>query len=107
MKVVNIALDFGVSPGGRFPEDGEYNGQRFREKFLIPALEDSEIVKVVLDGVSGFGSSFLEEAFGGLVRIHHYEKSKLLERLHLQYSDSSLAFYADSIRDFINDAEPE
>jgi hypothetical protein len=67
-----IAQDFGKYPGTRYRKDGPYSGQEFREELLIPALrkaqESGTFLTVVLDGVAGYGSSFLEEAFGGLLR---------------------------------------
>ncbi|MEH3087690.1 MAG: STAS-like domain-containing protein [Xylophilus ampelinus] len=70
-----IAKDFSPTPAGRYyPEDGDYPGQRFREELLYPALIKNTIVTVDLDGTSGYGSSFLEEAFGGLIRAGLQEK---------------------------------
>ena len=68
MKIIRIAGDFSEFPGGRYPEDGDGNGTTFREKFLVPAIESNEKVTIVLDGTRGYPSSFLEEAFGGLIR---------------------------------------
>lgn len=107
MKTISIARDFSPSPAGRFPEDGPFNGQRFRVEFLVPALRENDGVLVSLDEINGFGSSFLEEAFGGLVRKHGFRKEDLLNRLRIAYSDPALGFYADSIVDFISDARPE
>lgn len=107
MKTIKVAEDFASAPAGRFPEDGPFNGTAFREGHLVPALADSEVVTIILDGVSGFGSSFLEEAFGGLVRIHAYDKDDLKRRIKVKYEDPGLVFYADSIIDFIDEAEAE
>lgn len=56
-------------PAGRFRDDGQFSGQAFREDHLTPlwrsALVSGELVAVHLDGTLGYGSSFLEEAFGG------------------------------------------
>ncbi|WP_420415940.1 STAS-like domain-containing protein [Marinovum algicola] len=68
MNVIRIADDFNEFPGGRYPEDGDGNGTDFRERFLEPALSRGERVKIDLDGTRGYPSSFLEEAFGGLIR---------------------------------------
>lgn len=105
MTTINIAEDFSSSPAGRFPEDGPFNGTTFRENFLVPALTRGGRVFIVLDGVSGFGSSFLEEAFGGLVRIHKLDKKTLHENIEIVFHDPGLTFYADSITDFIEEAE--
>lgn len=70
--VINIANDYTKSPGGRFIDEGEYSGEDFRERILSPAFEEcqtrGEKLTVILDGGYGYGSSFLEEAFGGLAR---------------------------------------
>lgn len=67
-KTIYIARDFSPAPAGRYPEDGPYNGAAFREQLLLPAMREHESVEVNLDDTGGYGSSFLEEAFGGLVR---------------------------------------
>ncbi|MCL6262758.1 STAS-like domain-containing protein [Craterilacuibacter sp. RT1T] len=66
MKIIYIARDFTDTPGGR--EKGAFTGVMFRENLLIPALRDHSKVIVDLSDVIGFGSSFLEESFGGLIR---------------------------------------
>jgi hypothetical protein len=66
--VVNVARDFSKYPAGRYNEDGPASGQAFREKFLIPALKENKKLTIEFDGTRGYGSSFLEEAFGGSVR---------------------------------------
>lgn len=69
---IAIATDFTRYPGPRYRKDGSFSGEQFREEVLVPALHKAEqhgnTVIVLLDGVAGYGSSFLEEAFGGLVR---------------------------------------
>ena len=107
MRHISIARDFSPSPAGRFPEDGPFNGEKFREEFLVPALREGGGVVVSLDDTNGFGSSFLEEAFGGLVRKHGFTQSELAAHLKITYQDEALGFYADSIADFIRDAIPE
>lgn len=67
-NMIRIAEDFSQYPGGRYPADGDGNGTVFREKFLEPVLQAHDTALIVLDGTRGYPSSFLEEAFGGLVR---------------------------------------
>jgi len=81
--VINVAKHFSRFPAGRYREDGPSTGQRFREDMLIPALEQNEEVLVELDGVVGYGSSFLEEAFGGLVRTGKFSAAELHKKLKL------------------------
>ena len=47
----------------------------------MPALQNSDKVEVIFDGVAGFGYSFLEEAFGGLVQKEGMDKNFLDARL--------------------------
>lgn len=89
MYVVNIANDFSPYPGGRYPEDGKFSGQEFRDNFLIPRLEANEPFIVQLDGTRGYGSSFLEEAFGGLVRCG-YAAEKVLHLIKFESVRNSL-----------------
>ena len=66
---LNVARQFSRFPGGRFKRISENSGEEFRDDYLIPALRsDGGKVVVELDGVVGYGSSFLEEVFGGVVR---------------------------------------
>lgn len=61
--------EYSLYPGLRYERLGADSGERFRDEVLIPKLGQNSEVTVVLDGVlSAPGSSFLEEAFGGLVR---------------------------------------
>lgn len=65
---ISISEEFSRYPAGRYRTDGPNSGERFRDDYLIPALKKNQEVTVDLDNVMGFGSSFLEEAFGGLIR---------------------------------------
>lgn len=65
---INVAKDFSKYPAGRTKTDGPESGERFREEYLIPAIQKGKLTIIELDGTRGYGSSFLEEAFGGLVR---------------------------------------
>ena len=89
-KIINVAKDYSPFPAGRFMTDGPYSGERFRQDILAPALAKSEVIEVELDGVSGFGSSFLDEAFGGLVRGNLIAAADVTRRIKLHASDESL-----------------
>lgn len=88
--MINVAEDFTRYPGGRYREDGEHSGEEFRDDVLVPALERARVsggkVTVVLDGVTGYPSSFLEEAFGGLVREGHFTAAALKSLLEIRAS---------------------
>lgn len=89
-KMINIAKDFSRAPAGRFVTDGPNSGTRFRDQFLLPALKSgTDTITVELDGVRAYGSSFLDEAFGGLKRAG-FRAADLLHRLVFRSSDPSL-----------------
>jgi hypothetical protein len=71
MQTIHIARDFSPYPAGRYGTDGKFSGERFRDELLIPALKANDKVRVVLDDTRGYGSSFLEEVFGGLIRADY------------------------------------
>lgn len=105
MKVIDVAEQFSKNPYGRYPEDGNYNGQRFRDEFLVPALKSNEEVKVDLSGTNRYGSSFLEEAFGGLVRENIITKDELLSRLTIVHKN--LPSLVESCYQYIKNAKPK
>lgn len=85
MKIIEVK-NFSKYPGPRYIKLGDFSGEEFRDEVLVPALMD-ENISVDFDGVYGYGSSFLEEAFGGLVRRGvPTERMKFL-REHLKCDD--------------------
>ncbi|MDP3230733.1 MAG: STAS-like domain-containing protein [Acidovorax sp.] len=92
IRIISVANDFSPSPAGRFVDDGPYPGALFREEFLLPAMKGEQLVHVDLTGTELPGSSFLEEAFGGLVRAGFSEE---FLRKHLVVRSSR---ESDSIR---------
>ncbi len=60
--------DFTKFPGPRYIRLGKHSGEEFRNTILIPAIQENGSIIVDLDGTIGYGSSFLDEAFAGLVR---------------------------------------
>jgi len=107
MTTIEIARDFSPVPAGRLKTDGRFSGEGFREQ-LLQVLKDSPgKIRIVLDGAEGYGSSFLEEAFGGLVRKGYYTPHQLMERLEIVAKSRPYRIYAEEIWDFIKEAEPE
>lgn len=94
---INVAEDFSRYPAGRYKTDGPFSGERFRDEFLVPILEKEDRARIELDGTRGYGSSFLEEAFGGLVR-KNYPPDRVLQSFELISSDQSLIL---EIKDYI------
>lgn len=81
---VNVAKQFTKLPGLRYIRLSKYSGEEFRQKFLIEPLKQGKTVIVELDGVRGYGSSFLEEAFGGTVRELDLDAEDALQRLQVE-----------------------
>lgn len=75
MKEVKVS-QFCKFPGPRYKSLGPDSGEEFREDVLLPliAKNPGSDIKIDLDDVIGYGSSFLEEAFGGLIRSGVDEK---------------------------------
>lgn len=90
MSKIIVAKEFSKHPAGRYQSDGPYSGEQFREKYLFKPLAKNEQVIVDLDGARGYGSSFLEEAFGGLVR-RGIPAEKVLEYLKIISRNPALA----------------
>ncbi|MCF7971315.1 MAG: STAS-like domain-containing protein [Methylococcaceae bacterium] len=103
-KILNIAEEYSDTPAGRYLSDGNYSGQRFRDEFLFPALQNNCEVEVILDGTLGCGSSFLEEAFGGLIREKNMDLAEIESKLHIT---SSRALYKNKIWQYLKDAQLE
>src|SRR5882757_7483305 len=107
MKQINIGKDFSDTPWGRYPDDGPVSGERFREELLKPALQNDGKVCVSIDDAEGYGSSFLDEAFGGLVRKGYYTSERLNEVLKIECKDPDYMIYRDLIWKYINEAKLE
>lgn len=90
MITVNIAKDFTRFPAGRYKSFGETSGEAFRQKFLEEPIKHGDTILVEFDGTLGYGSSFLEEAFGGIVRSLKISSDKLLKLLQFKSSDPTI-----------------
>lgn len=101
MLVINVAKNFTRFPSGRFKRNGETSGEAFREKFLVNPIKEEKEITVELDGTIGYGSSFLEEAFGGLVRVLGISPQNLKLKLHIVSDDPALL---EEVSGYIDDA---
>ena len=107
---VSIA-DFSRFPIHRKPGDGEKNGQVFREKRLLPKIQEADrnngMVVISLEGVEGFSSAFLDEAFGGLVSENHYTPDRLRELLRLKIGDPAHNTFIEELWEAVDEAQKE
>ncbi len=103
---IKIATDFSRIPGARYPIEGDFSGQEFRKRVLLPKLKEAinkhEILTVDLDGTAGLGTSFLEESFGGLIREDHIEYEDIKQTL--RFISTEEPDYIEEIMLYINDA---
>lgn len=104
--IINIATDFSKTPGGRYRTDGPASGEEFRERVLLPAVKQAREhqghVTVILDGARGYPSSFLEEAFGGLVRQLKISPTEFRKRVGFTASPA-FSIYVDDIMSYIDE----
>ena len=96
---ISIADNFSA-----YPADGEYNATAFRKEWLLPALTDDARVEVTFDDVVGLAASFLDEAFGGLVRNEGMTKEFLDSHLRLTTTEPELEAYVSLARRYIDEA---
>jgi hypothetical protein len=110
MTTIEVGKHFSRTPGGRYTTDGPDSGQLFRQRMLLPALRaamaKNEKVTVVLDGPRGYLTSFIEEAFGGLVRQEHFSPEMLKRCLVVQAQDPFYDPYRLLALKYIAEASP-
>jgi hypothetical protein len=104
---IAVARDFTRYPGPRYRNSGPYSGEQFRDEVLVPKLREAISVAgrviVDLDDVAGYGSSFLEETFGGLVRLG-FSKEELDEHLIIVARSPQFRHHAVRAREYIEEA---
>lgn len=99
---IDLARDFSLEPFGRYPVHGPASGERFRTEFLEAPIRRGEHVCVDIDGVEGLSSSFLDEAFAGLVRRGLLSPEAFFQFVTVVSTrDPS---YLDDIRDYVQEA---
>jgi len=105
MIEINIAQEFTIAPGARNRTEGLFSGEDFRETILEPkfllAVKNNEKLAVNLDGGYGYATSFLEESFGGLARIHGVQP--VLDILVIISEDDQSLI--ENIQDYIIDCQ--
>lgn len=104
---ISVAMNFSKTPGPRFVRQGPHSGQKFRSSVLAPALNtlpNGGALIVDLDGTAGYGSSFIDEAFGGLIRSEGFSRQSLLDSIQIK-SDEEIELIED-VRQAFMDAKP-
>lgn len=82
-RVISLAREFSRHTGPRFISQGPFSGEKFR-KLMLAELKKHDVLIVDLDGTTGIGSSFLDEAFGGLVFAEGLPKDEVRRRVKVK-----------------------
>lgn len=106
---IKIARDFSYAPGPRYIEEGKNSGEKFRQELLAAAFqkaifEDKKVI-VDLDGTDGYGTSFLEESFGGLIRNDGIPYDEIIKRLEIISKEEE--YLKDDVYEYLKDANDE
>lgn len=108
MLTIIISKDFSDTVGGRYRAEGDYSGEQFREELLEPkvkeAISNNEKLLIDFDGGYGYPTSFLEESFGGLIRIG-FELSVILNLLIFKSEDNPKII--DRVKNYISEAKKD
>lgn len=101
---ISISKGFTPAPGPRRKAEGDFSGELFRESILEPAFKDSKEngrkIIINLDETLGYGTSFLEEVFGGLQR--KYPKENILDYITIISKEEP--YLIDDITQYVKDA---
>lgn len=82
----NVTKQFSRTPSARIAKEGKYPGSELRNiitPLIKKAIKEKGTFTIILDGAAGYGTSFLEEVFGGLVRIEHIPYQDLVRTLNI------------------------
>lgn len=108
-QLLKILTDFSSTPGPRYRAEGTFSGEQFREEILYPklseAIDNNTILVINLDGVQGYGTSFLEEAFGGLIRNDDIEYETIIK--HIDIVSEEEPYLKDDIMEYLLAANDE
>lgn len=106
---IKISKEFSPTPGPRYIHEGKFSGELFRKEILFPkvdlALKNNVPFQVDLDGTAGYGTSFLEESFGGLIRIHNLSYDKIIKLMTLISDEED--YLIDDVNEYLKDAYDE
>lgn len=107
-RIIRVAQEFSATPGGRSPKNGPFSGQLFRESVLLPALRmvPDKFSRVIVDlnGADTYIGSFLEEAFGGLLRGPYSRYSELENKLSVEGS-GEFVFFRDLALEYMREQD--
>ncbi|QCE32856.1 DUF4325 domain-containing protein [Acetobacteraceae bacterium] len=106
MNTISIAKDFSPRTGARFIRLGPYSGEAFQKLLLerLAKATNNDPLYVYVDGENGYFSSFLEEAFGGLVRLKRISPTELQQKLIIKADCRANEPYAKQAKQYFDEA---
>ena len=103
---IKILTDFSKRPGPRYVKEGDFSGELFRKSILYPklidALRQKDKLIIDLDGTAGYGTSFLEESFGGLIREEKMGYNDIINNIEIISNEEE--YLKEDIYKYISDA---
>lgn len=108
-RVIDVGRDFSLTPGGRYRRYGPFSGEAFRKDVLVDALkgaiEAGVILRVRIDTVRrSYQSSFLDEAFAGLIRDEGFSRSDVERWLQIVCDTPRFQKYKALAEQYISEA---
>jgi hypothetical protein len=105
-NVIRISVsEFTETPGSRYKIEGPFSGEEYRDSIVEPKFLEAEgsqkKLLVNLDGPLGYGTSFLEEVFGGLAR--KYGAKRVLDGIN--FISEEEPYLIDDIQKYVEDTE--
>jgi len=105
-KIKIAVRDFSETPGPREKVQGDFSAEFFVETVLDPEFQkmDADVnlkMEINLDGTLGYGTSFLEEVFGGTTR----NKGVDFVRDRIEVISEEEPWLKDEIKSYVDDVE--
>lgn len=107
-RVFKIVDEFSITPSARTAEEGKFPGVELRnmiKPLLQEAIDNDGKLLIDLDEAAGYGTSFLEEVFGGLIRVEGFKYEDIIAHLEIK-SDEEPELIEEIMQD-IKDAYTE
>ncbi len=98
--------DFSYTPGPRNKREGDFSAELFLETILEPIFKrmdaDKDLkLEINLNGTLGYGTSFLEEIFGGTARNRGVD----FVRNRIEITSNEEPWLKDEIKGYVDDVE--
>lgn len=107
--ILEVKTDFSATPGPRYIVEGDFSGELFRREVLVfkinKAIQDNLKLLVDLDGTAGYGTSFLEEAFGGLIRDDNISYDAITSAIEFKSDEEE--YLIEDIQEYLKEASNE